>query len=193
MTLCLVTCYCWQNYPFMLHSWKGFSGEKYIFRFNSYSTFSGWVLKQNYPQMGTHINPRHRRLDARRAFYHQFHQFLIAWVPTVKLDMFTRQTFGSKVQPQKSALLGHTYHWIQLAKRMEYWQKFSFITSFSKGLIGYSLRYLGEREAAECMSGVCRLGLGSAERSAGGGAEDQANRKWGQRRRRRGLHLQRTS
>lgn len=37
---------------------------------------------------------------------------------------------------------------------MEYWQKFSFITSFSKGLIGYSLRYLGEREAAECMSGV---------------------------------------
>lgn len=119
----------------------------------------------------------HTRLDARRAVYHQFHQFLIAWVPTVKLDMFTRQTFGSKVQPQKSAPLGHTYHWTQLAKRMEYWQKFSFITSFSKGLIGYSLRYLGEREAAECMSGVCRLGSGSAERSAGGGAEDQANRK----------------
>lgn len=37
---------------------------------------------------------------------------------------------------------------------MEYWQKFSFITSFSKGLIGYSLRYSGEREAAVCMSGI---------------------------------------
>lgn len=37
---------------------------------------------------------------------------------------------------------------------MEYWQKFSFITSSSKGLIGYSLRYSGEREAAVCMSGI---------------------------------------
>lgn len=32
--------------------------------------------------------------------------------------------------------------------------KFSSITSFSKGLIGYSLRYSREREAAVCMSGV---------------------------------------
>lgn len=37
---------------------------------------------------------------------------------------------------------------------MECWEKFSFITSFSKGLIGYSLRYSREREAAVCMSGV---------------------------------------
>lgn len=37
---------------------------------------------------------------------------------------------------------------------MEYWQKFSFITSFSKGLIGYSLRYSEEREAAVCMSRI---------------------------------------
>lgn len=139
----------------MLFSWKVFQGEKHIFRFNSYSTFSGWVLKRKYPQMGTHINARHRRLDARRAVYHQFHQFLIAWVPTVKLDMFTRQTLVRKCSVRNLLYWDtHTYHWIQLAKRMEYWQKFSFITSFSKGLIGYSLRYLGEREAAECMSGV---------------------------------------
>lgn len=68
---------------------------------------------------------------------------------------------------------------------MEYWQKFSFITSFSKGLIGYSLRYSGEREAAVCMSGI----EGVQERSAGGGAEDQAKRRIHQRGRRRRLHL----
>lgn len=32
--------------------------------------------------------------------------------------------------------------------------KFSFITSSSKGLIGYSLRYSGRRAAAMCMRGV---------------------------------------
>lgn len=36
---------------------------------------------------------------------------------------------------------------------------------------------------------VCRLGWGSAGRSAGGGAEDQANRRIHQRGRRRRLHL----
>lgn len=139
----------------MLFSWKVFQGEKHIFRSNSYSKFSGWVTKQKNPQMGTHINARHQRLDARRAVYHQFHQFLIAWVATVKLDVFTRQTLVPKCSVRKLLYWAtHTHHWIQLAKRMEYWQKFSFITSFSKGLIGYSLRYLGEREAAECMSGV---------------------------------------
>lgn len=50
--------------------------------------------------------------------------------------------------------LGNTYHRFQFAKWMECWEKFSFITSFSKGLIGYSLRYSREREAAVCMSGV---------------------------------------
>lgn len=62
---------------------------------------------------------------------------------------------------------GNTYHWIQFAKWMEYWQKFSFITSFSKGLIGYSLRYSGEREAAVCMSGIVGWVEGVQGRSAG--------------------------
>ena len=72
---------------------------------------------------------------------------------------------------------------------MEYWQKFSFITSFSKGLIGYSLRYSGEREAAVCMSGIVGWVEGVQGRSAGGGAEDQANRRTHQIGRRRRLHL----
>lgn len=72
---------------------------------------------------------------------------------------------------------------------MEYWQKFSFITSFSKGLIGYSLRYSGEREAAVCMSGIVGWVEGVQGSSAGGGAEDQANRRVHQRGRRRRLHL----
>lgn len=72
---------------------------------------------------------------------------------------------------------------------MEYWQKFSFITSFSKGLIGYSLRYSEEREAAVCMSGIVGWVEGVQERSAGGGAEDQANRRIHQRGKRRRLHL----
>lgn len=50
---------------------------------------------------------------------------------------------------------------------MEYWQKFSFITSSSKGLIGYSLRYSGEREAAVCMSGIVGGVEGVQGRSAG--------------------------
>lgn len=67
---------------------------------------------------------------------------------------------------------------------MEYWQKFPFITSFSKGLIGYSLRYSEEREAAVCMSGTvdrvqreCREVCRGGGSGGGGGAEDQANRK----------------
>lgn len=85
---------------------------------------------------------------------------------------------------------GNTYHWIQLAKWMEYWQKFSFITSFSKGLIGYSLRYSGEREAAVCISWT--VGWGELRECRGGvqreGAEDQANRTTHHIGRRRRVH-----
>lgn len=77
-----------------------------------------------------------------------------------------------KLQCQKLALPGNTYHWIQLAKWMEYWQKFSFITSFSKGLIGYSLRNSGEREAAVSMSGI----VGWVEREC---REECRGRSWG--------------
>lgn len=80
------------------------------------------------------------------------YQFLIGWVPKEKSGTF--QLCNVRLQSQIYAALGNTYHWIQLAKWMEYWQKFSFITSFSKGLIGYSLRYSEEREAAVCMSRI---------------------------------------
>ena len=67
----------------------------------------------------------------------------------------------------KRTVMGNTYHWFQLAKWMECWEKFSFITSFSKGLIGYSLRYSREREAAVCMSGIVGWVEGVQGSSAG--------------------------
>lgn len=85
--------------------------------------------------------------------------------------------------------LGNTYHWTQLAKWMEYCQKFSFITSFSKGLIGYSLRYSGEREAAVCMSGIVGWVEGVQGRSAGEELRTRQTGRIHQRGRRRGLHL----
>lgn len=51
------------------------------------------------------------------------------------------------------------------------------------------MRYSGEREAAVCMSGIVGWVEGVQGRSAGGGAEDQANRRIHQRGGRRRLHL----
>lgn len=122
----------------------------------------------NVKGIGGHISTLN--IDGHRAVCYWFYYFLIAWVPTAKLDTFYLSRL--KLQCQKLALVGNTYHWIQLAKWMEYWQKFSFITSFSKGLIGYSLRNSGEREAAVSMSGI----VGWVEREC---REECRGRSWG--------------
>lgn len=177
----------------MSFSWKVFQGEKHVFRSNSYSTFSGWVTKQKNPQMGTHISAPHRRLDARRAVYHQFHQFLIAWVATVKLDVFRRQTLVPKCSVRKLLYWASHTSLDPVSKADGILAKIFIYNILQQRLGRLLLAVLRRKRGRRAHEWGCRSGSGSAGRSAGGGAEDQAKGRKGQRRRRWGLHLLLTS